>query len=139
MSFLNEYGESDLRRERFFKTLVALFLIAIALGLIYYTFFRAWAEQGQARAFLSALQESRYEEAYEYWGCSVGEPCRYYPYDAFLADWGPESELGPIESFELGSWYEQKTGVIIQVTINGKPRVNLWVEKATKQVGFSPY
>ena len=139
MSFLNEYGESDLRRERFFKTLVALFLIAIALGLIYYVFFRAWAEQRQARLFLAALQESRYEEAYEFWGCSVSEPCRYYPFDEFLTDWGPDSELGPVESFELGSWYEQKTGVIIQVTINGEPRDNLWVEKETKQVGFSPY
>jgi len=29
--------------------------------------------------------------------------------------------------------------VIVQVTINGEPRENLWVEKSTKQVGFSPY
>lgn len=137
--YLDEYGRGDARRERFFKTLAALILIAIALSLIYYVFFRAWAEQRQAGRFLSALEEGRYEQAYEYWGCSVSEPCRYYSYDKFLVDWGPESELGPVESFHLGKWYEQKTGVIIGVTINGQPRENLWVEKDSKRVGFSPY
>ncbi len=139
MSFLDEYGESDLQRERFFKTIVALFLLAIAIGLVYYVFFRAWAQQWQVRSFLDALEDSRYEEAYEYWGCSVSDPCRYYSYDAFLTDWGPESEIGPVNSFELGAWYEQRTGVIIQITINGQPRNNLWVEKDSNQIGFSPY
>jgi len=137
--YLDEYAESDIRRERFFKTLVALFLIVIALGLIYYVFFRTWAEKRQAGLFLSTLQEGRYEEAYEYWGCSVTEPCRYYSYEKFLVDWGPRSEIGPVKSFELGRSYDQKTGVIVQITVNGKPRENLWVEKDTKHVGFFPY
>jgi hypothetical protein len=137
--FLDQYGEGDARRERVFKALVALLLIALALGLIYYVFFRTWAEQRQAGLFLSALEEGRYEQAYEYWGCTVSEPCRYYPYEKFLADWGSDSELGPVKSYDLSSWHEQKTGVIIKVTINGQSQVNLWVEKDNKRVGFSPY
>lgn len=137
--YLDEYGASDIRRERFFRTLVALFLIAIALGLIYYVFFRTWAEERQARRFLSTLEEGRYEQAYEYWGCSLSEPCRYYSYEKFLADWGPESEMGPVKDFKLGRSYDQKTGVIIEITVNGKPQPNLWVEKDSKEVGFFPY
>ncbi len=137
--YLDEYGQGDIRRERFFKTLVALLLIAIALGLIYYVFFRNWVEERQARLFLSALDERRYEQAYEYWGCSINEPCRFYSYEKFLIDWGPESELGVVKSFRLGRSYNQKTGVIVEITVNGETRENLWVERETKYVSFFPY
>ena len=137
--YLDEYGASDIRRERFFRTIVALFLIAIALGLIYYVFFRTWAEERQASLFLSELQEARFEQAYEYWGCSLTEPCRFYSYEKFLADWGPDSELGAVESFKIVRSYDQKTGVIIQIAVNGKPQPNLWVEKDSKHVGFFPH
>lgn len=139
MTYLEEYGQADLRREKFVKALVALLLISLVLGIFYYIFFRNWREELQAKHFLRALEETRYEEAYSYWGCTVAEPCRYYPYDEFLEDWGPESPLGKVRDFHLGGSYTQKTGVIITLTINGRPQPNLWVEKESKTVGFFPY
>ena len=139
MAYFDDYGQEDIRRERFVKTLVALLLISVALGFIYYVFFRNWREELQARRFLYTLEEADYEGAYSYWGCSVEKPCRFYPYGEFLEDWGPGSPLGKVEGFSLGRSYEQQSGVIITVEINGKAHPNLWVEKKDKTVGFSPY
>ncbi len=139
MAYLEEYGRDDARRERFFKTLVALLLISVALGLIYHVFFRNWREELQTRRFLNALQAGDYEDAYSYWGCSVEDPCRFYPYEEFIEDWGPESPLGKVEDFGLGRSYDQTSGVIITLEINGQVHPNLWVEKESKTVGFSPY
>ena len=139
MAYFDEYGQDDARRERFFKILVAALLISIALGFLYYVFFRNWREEWQARRFLYALQAGEYENAYQYWGCSIEEPCRFYPYDEFLEDWGPESPLGKVEDFSLGHSYTQRSGVIIALEINGQVHPNLWVDRETKAVGFYPY
>ena len=139
MAYFDEYGQEDARRERFFKVLVALLLISLALWLIYYVFFRNWREEFQARRFLTAVQSGDYQDAYSYWGCSVEDPCRLYPYDEFLEDWGPDSPLGKVEDFDLGRSYEQMSGVIITLEINGQAHPNLWVEKESRTVGFSPY
>ena len=139
MAYFDEYGQEDARRERFIKILVALLLISLALWLIYYVFFRNWREEFQARRFLTAVQSGDYQDAYSYWGCSVEDPCRLYPYDEFLEDWGPDSPLGKVEDFDLGRSYEQMSGVIITLEINGQAHPNLWVEKESRTVGFSPY
>ena len=139
MPYFDEYGRDDARRERFIKILVALLLISLALWLIYYVFFRNWREEFQARRFLTAVQSGDYQDAYSYWGCSVEDPCRLYPYDEFLEDWGPDSPLGKVEDFDLGRSYEQMSGVIITLEINGQAHPNLWVEKESRTVGFSPY
>ncbi len=139
MAYFDEYGQADARRERFFKILVAALLISVAFGFLYYVFFRNWREEWQARRFLNALQAGEYQDAYQYWGCSVEEPCRLYPYDEFLEDWGPESPLGRVEGFSLGHSYTQRSGVIIALEINGQEHPNLWVDGETKVVGFYPY
>lgn len=139
MGYLDDYGEGDGQREKIFKAIAVLLLLAIAAGGVYYVFFRNWAEERQARAFLVALQEGDYAAAYQFWGCSIDEPCRFYPYEEFMKDWGPGSPVGKITGFRLGRSYEQETGVIITLEINGKQQPNLWVEKESRQVGFSPY
>jgi hypothetical protein len=139
MGYLDDYGQGDPQRERIFKGIAILLVAAIVFGGVYYVFFRNWREERQARQFLTRLQESDFPGAYETWGCSVAEPCRYYPYEEFLKDWGPDGEIGKVESFRLGRSYEQQSGVIITLEVNGKPRPNLWVEKESKRVGFSPY
>ncbi len=139
MEFLDAYGKSDLLYERivkgFFITLLALTL----LGCVYYLFFRNWREEAQARRFLELVQSEGYAEAYEMWNCSIEEPCRYYPYDDFLEDWGKKSELGEIRSFDLGRSFTQSSGVILLYEINGVARDPLWVDRTTGVVGFAPH
>ena len=139
MGYLDDYGDGDARREKVLKAIALLLVLTIFAGGIYYVFFRNWLEERQARAFLSSLQQGDYPAAYEFWGCSVDDPCPFYPYEEFLKDWGPGGPIGKVESFRLGRSYEQESGVIITLAVNGQQQPNLWVEKESKRVGFSPY
>ena len=91
------------------------------------------------KQFLASVQESAYENAYTFWGCSVAEPCRFYSYESFMEDWGPESPLRAVNSYELGRSYTQPNGVIVEVHINGEKQPNLWVQKDTQAISYFPY
>ena len=140
MGYLEDYSTvTGARREAIHKALLATLLISIVGGGLAYFWFKNFFEERQVRQFLSRLQENHYAEAYEHWGCNVEEPCPSYTYEDFLEDWGPDSPLGTVKSFDLGRSTELETGVIVEIEINGKPQPELWVEKKTKVVGFSPY
>ena len=140
MGYLDDYSTlTGARREAIHKALLGALLIAVVGGGVLYFFFKNFFEERQVRQFLAQLQESRYARAYEHWGCAVEEPCPDYTYEDFLEDWGPDSPLGAVKSFDLGRSTELETGVIVEIRINGKPQPELWVEKETKIVGFSPY
>ncbi len=140
MGYLEDYSTvTGARRETIHKALLAALLISIVGGGLLYFLFKNFFEERQVRQFLSRLQENHYAEAYEHWGCSVEEPCPNYTYEDFLEDWGLDSPLGKVKSFDLGRSTELETGVIVEIEINGKPQPELWVEKETKIVGFSPY
>ena len=139
MEYLDGYGIADARREKLFKGAVVTLLVSVALGSLLYVWFKNYPQERRVKQFLAAIEAGDYEHAYTFWGCSVEQPCPTYPYDAFLVDWGEKSPLGPVKTFSLGRSSEQGTGVIIEVEINGKPQPELWVEKQTGVVGFSPY
>lgn len=139
MEFLGEYGQADRRYEKIVKIAGYTLLAAVVLGCIYWLFFRNWREEWRVDQFLSLLQQQKYEEAYGLWGCSIEEPCEYYPYDEFLEDWGPHSPIGKVETYEVGRAYGQEAGAIILVRVNGQPVPNLWVQKDSQAIGFSPY
>lgn len=139
MGYLDGYGVVDARREKIFKTAVVTLLIAIVAGSLLYVWFKNYPQEQRVKQFLAALQAGNYQEAYGFWGCSVEQPCPTYPYDAFLDDWGEQSPLGKVNSFSLGRSSQQGSGVIVEVEINGKRGPELWVEKKTGVVGFSPY
>ena len=140
MGYLEDYSTlTGARRETIHKALLVVLLISVVGGGLLYFWFKNFFEERQVRQFLSRLQENHYAEAYVHWGCSVEEPCPDYTYEDFLEDWGLDSPLGKVKSFDLGRSTELKTGVIVEIEINGKPQPELWVEKETKIVGFSPY
>ncbi len=90
------------------------------------------------RRFFELLRAERFEDAYVLWGCSVTEPCRYYPFGEFLEDWGPDSPFGTVAVFGLSRSYTQPNGVIVRYTINGVEGDPLWVERGDRQIGFAP-
>lgn len=139
MQYLDTYGSERPFYPRLVKAVGWALLIGIVGYCFYWLFFRNWQEEREVRRFLETVEEGRYEEAYEYWGCTVEDPCKFYRYDEFLEDWGPESPLGDVRSFELGRSWTQPGGVIIEVSINGEKQPNLWVESDTKHVSFFPY
>ena len=113
-------------------------LSVAVLGLTYYVFFRNWREERQAKRFFETLKAEQYAEAYSMWGCSVEEPCRYYPYDEFLEDWGPDAPYGKLVDYSLGRSYTQSNGVILRYSINGREGDPLWVELAPVKINFAP-
>jgi len=140
MGYLEDYSAvTGARREMIHKGLLVALLISVVGGGVFYFFFKNFFEERQVSRFLSRLQENHYSEAYEHWGCSVEEPCPIYTYEDFLEDWGPDSPLGEVRSFDLGRSTELDNGVIVEIEINGKLQPELWVEKETQIVGFSPY
>jgi hypothetical protein len=139
MDFLADYGQADRRYEKIVRFAGYLLLATLVLGSIYWLFFRNWREERRIGQFLSLLEQQRYEEAYVLWGCSLQDPCRFYAYDKFLEDWGPDSPVGPVRDYDVGRSYEQQSGVIVLVQANGRSVPNLWVEKDTQVISFSPY
>ena len=138
MDYLGSYESRGLRRERLFKWGLVALAAAVALGTVYYVIFRNWREELLARRFLKTVQQGDYQTAYEIWGCSVSEPCRYYPYEEFLEDWGPEAPYGEMREFSLGRSYTQPNGVIVRYSINGSEGNPLWVELDPPKVNFAP-
>ncbi|MEX2304125.1 MAG: hypothetical protein WD733_24480 [Bryobacterales bacterium] len=139
MDFLAEYGQADRRYEKIVTIAGYALLAAIVLGSVYWLFFRNWQEERRVDQFLSLLQQKSYEQAYDLWGCTVEQPCPNYSYQKFLEDWGPGSSLGAVNSYDVGRSYDQESGVIILVLVNGRRIPNLWVEKNNRVIGFSPY
>ena len=97
-----------------------------------------------------------YEKAYGVWMHDPGwkqHPEKYarYPYNDFIKDWGPGGEWGIIKSHHIdgvgvpkgysGSPFATASGVVVVVTVNDRiaDKAHIWVEKADKTLGFSPY
>jgi hypothetical protein len=138
-SYLEEYERNSWGFGRLAKGVGYALLAAVVGYSLYWLFFRNWREEAEVKEFLGLLQAQKYEQAYETWGCKVSEPCKFYSYKSFLEDWGPESPLGAVKSFQLGRSYTQTGGVIQELTVNGKKQPNLWVESGTLIIGFFPY
>lgn len=139
MGYLDQYAQGSQVFDKLVKAVACLLLAAIIGYCFYWLFFRNWREERQVERFLTALQEQQFEEGYEYWGCSVAEPCRDYLFNEFLDDWGPQSPLGPVKNFHLGRSYTQPNGAIIELSVNGVQQSNLWVDGVTEVISFFPY
>jgi hypothetical protein len=139
MEYLADYGQADRRYEKIVRAAGYILLAAIVCGCFYWLFFRNWREERRVSQFLTLLEQQQYAEAYRMWGCTAETPCPNYSYQKFLEDWGPQSAVGKINSYDVGRSYDQQSGVIILVQVNGRKIPNLWVEKDSEVIGFSPY
>lgn len=141
MGYLDEYGESEAKRERRIQVIkrivVALLILLAVAGVLYYRF-KNYKEEKRVDAFLAALERGDYAAAYTFWGCRVESPCPNYDYKGFLEDWGEKSSIGKLQSFKLVKSHGQGSGVIVTVSLNGRAPVRLWVEKKDQILGFAP-
>ncbi len=138
MDYLGSYARRGVVAERIVKAALIVALSAAILAPGYYVFFRNWQEERIAVRFLRLIQARDYRAAYVLWGCTEEEPCRYYPYDEFLEDWGPEAPFGELREYDIGRSYTQVNGVIVRYTINGQNADPLWIERNPDKVNFAP-
>ena len=123
----------DLKAERRRRYLISGFVFVLLLSGYSYFQFRNYAEERQARSFFEALQRKDFEEAYRIW-----QPGASYKFKDFLEDWGDKGLQGPVENFRIVRSRRRGTGVIVEVQVNRRENVRLWVERGDKSLTFPP-
>ena len=88
--YLEQYGAGEERRGKIIKVLVISLIALVVIGGGLYFNFHNFREERQVKEFLSHLESRDYKAAYALFGCTDAKPCRYYPFDKFMEDWGPD-------------------------------------------------
>src|ERR1700684_3747884 len=118
MGYLDAYGAAEEKRARTIRLVKgsAIILVAIlVVGGLLYAVFENYPEEQRVKSLLSLLQNHRYPEAYQLWGCSETQPCPNYKYDKFLEDWGPKSAHADETSAKIAISQSCGTGVLLRV------------------------
>src|SRR3990172_2906923 len=121
------------KAERLKKRLLIGIPLALALlGYLYYEFKNLPEERAVSR-FFTTLEQENYQEAYQLW-----QPSKYYTFENFQQDWGPDGEAGPIREFDITNSHARGSGVLVDIRLNGQKEISLWVERSTKSLSFPP-
>jgi hypothetical protein len=136
--YLDDYGQADLKRETRIKRIIIGCLSVAVIGLIAYLQFRNYREESRIKGFLAELRKQDYKAAYAFWGCTDAKPCRDYPFEKFLEDWGPKGVHAGLAGGRLAEGESCGTGYIGSAT-DGKDDVALWVETQNGTLGFAPW
>jgi hypothetical protein len=140
-------------RQRLVRLIVAALIIVIlaVAGFYEWPYYQA---RGVVNKFFAAVEAKDFEKAYGLWNADPDwkqHPDRYsaYTLNQFVLDWGPSSSYGVITRHSIECLtqppkkaFKSPTGVIVVIKINNRadPQddVDLWVEKKTGSIGFSP-
>lgn len=134
--------------------LIAVAIVIVIIGVWWLN--RFWPEEHTVNQFFDALQQQKYEQAYGIWMHDPDwkqHPDRFsrYSYNDFVKDWGPGGEWGIVKSHHVdctavpsgysGTPWAAASGVVVVVTVNQRvaDKANVWVQKADKTLGFSPF
>jgi hypothetical protein len=140
--YLDQYGVADRKRESAIKKIILVFVLAIAayvawLGDAFGV--RTWSQARAVDGFLEMLAKQDYQAAYRMWGCTPETPCKAYDMGKFSEDWGPKSAYSKASQAKVENVDYCDAGVVFNLTFPGAEPVNLWVERATNVISFSPW
>ena len=143
MSLLNapEYDEKRAKR-RILLVWVGITIVIVLLGAAW--FLRNWTYERTVDQFFVQLEQKDYERAFAIFNADPEwkwHPEKYaqYPYGQFYLDWGPSGDWGVIRSHHVDCAARTGTGVIVRVTVNGRPEpAYIWVEKKDRTLGVAP-
>ena len=139
--YLEQYGAGEERRARTVKIvkIVAIALVAsILIGGVLFFNFHNYREERQVKQFLSRLDARDYKAAYALFGCTDATPCRYYPFDKFMEDWGPNSGHSGFGGARITRSRSCGSGVLLTVEYGQSRQEKLWVERRDMSIGFPP-
>ena len=121
------------RTERLKKQLLIGIPLALVLaGYLYYEF-KNYAEERAVSRFLAAVEQKDFQQAYQLW-----KPSKYYTFENFTQDWGPQGVEGAITDYDITNSHARGSGVLVEVRLNGHKKISLWVEKSDKSLSFPP-
>ena len=136
--FLEQYGAGDERRGKIVKrVVVSLAALLVVAGLLFYGFHN-FRQERQVKRFFEFMAAHDYKQAYALWGCTDAKPCRYYPYDKFMEDWGPSSGHAGFGAARITRSRSCGSGVLLTVDYGKSQQEKLWVERRDMSIGFPP-
>lgn len=136
-----QYDEARARRRQHLTiigTIVALFLVWVAYHM------RNYPARRTVDRFFAALEHQDFERAYGIWLNDPAwkqHPQQYsrYAYGDFYNDWGPPGEWGAIKSYRVDCSLSAGSGVIVQVTVNGRTEhAFIYYDRSDQTLHFSP-
>jgi hypothetical protein len=136
--YLEAYGVGEAKRERTLKRILLVTLVVAVVGGSLYLFFRNYFEVRKGKLFLEQLHKQDYRSAYQLW-CPPSKPCRDYPLDKFMEDWGPKSPHADPSTMHIVKTRGCTEGVILQIGFGKGSDEYLWVTRNEKLIGFAPW
>jgi hypothetical protein len=136
--FLSGYGVGEERRSKIVWRSVAAVVALLIVGAALYFTFRGYRHKKRVESFLEELGKQHYQSAYQMWGCTPSTPCRDYPFDRFMEDWGPKSPRSILPTGIKKTKYCGHGVIAILDTKKGEESL-LWVESKDMSIGFSPW
>ena len=136
--YLDQYGAGEERRGKIIRTVIISLLLLIVVGGSLLFVFHNYREERQVKEFFSLLGSHDYKGAYALFGCTDAKPCRYYPFEKFMEDWGPAAGHDPNQARVTKS-RSCGTGVILTVDYGQQREEKLWVERKDMSIGFPPF
>jgi hypothetical protein len=139
--YLEQYSAGEERRGKSVK-IVKIVAIALAVSLLIggglFFIFHNFREERQVKQFLSRLDARDYRAAYALFGCTDASPCRYYPFEKFMEDWGPTSGHPGFGQARITRSRSCGSGVLLTVDYGESRLEKLWVERGDMSIGFPP-
>ena len=71
-------------------------------------------------------------------GCTDATPCRYYGFDQFMRDWGPNTGHDDVSNLRIARSRSCGSGVLLTVDYGNQRQEKLWVERKDMSIGFPP-
>jgi len=137
--YLDAYGVADAKRERRVKKIVVVGLAVVIIGLAGYFLFRNWPEERTMNRFFGLLKSKDYQQAYQVWGCTPDHPCRYYPADKFVEDWGPSGVYANTAALHVEDEDVCEGGVVFHLTYPNSDDFGLYVSRSSQEISFAPW
>jgi len=136
--YLDQYGAGEERRGKIIRNLVIAAVTLVVVGGSLFFYFHNWREERQVMNFMNLLNAKDYKAAYALFGCTDQKPCRYYPFDKFMEDWGPASGHTGYNQARITRSRSCGSGVLLTVDYGKSQQEKLWVERVDKSIGFPP-
>jgi hypothetical protein len=145
MTLLDSPAYDPARSRRIRNSIIGAVIAAIAIAIFLYIFWD-WPEEHRVNQFFAALESQNYKEAYGIWNNDSHwqqHPEKYatgYPFNRFMADWGPQGEYGVIKAYDIVYATTFGNGVLMAVDVNGrKTPTTLDVSTKDHTIGFAPF
>jgi hypothetical protein len=136
--YLEQYGAGDERRAKIIKTLVISIVSLVLVGGVLLFVFHNYREESRVKQFYALLKAKDYKGAYALFGCTDTTPCRYYAFEKFQEDFGPNTGHDNLSNVRISRSRTCGSGVLLTIDLDANQQEKLWVERHDMSIGFPP-